>query len=178
MALTSKQKAWLETARPLAEREAKRLGISPELILAQAAHESAWGEKAPQNNFFGIKGAGRAQNTQEFQNGRMVNTKANFAAYPDMDASFAGYGDFLQKNSRYKQLLSSGNDFGANVAQIAKSGYATDPAYGQKLAPQAAKPIQKRDLSGEQQDVMAMLGAKRGSFIFPQFGTNLLKGFS
>jgi flagellum-specific peptidoglycan hydrolase FlgJ len=47
--------AFVNKFKPFADAAEKATGISSLVTLAQAACESAWGEKAPNNNFFGIK---------------------------------------------------------------------------------------------------------------------------
>jgi len=104
---------------------------------AQSSLETGYGKHIVGNNAFGIKGKGTAGSvnakTQEFENGQMVNTKANFAAFNTVEESASGYVDFLLKNKRYKGVLAAQTPEEAIAAQ-AKTGYATDPKYGAKLA--------------------------------------------
>jgi flagellum-specific peptidoglycan hydrolase FlgJ len=48
-------KEFCNTFKKYADAAEKATGIPSIVTLAQAGCESAWGEKAPQNNFFGIK---------------------------------------------------------------------------------------------------------------------------
>ena len=57
----------------------------PEVVAAQWALESGWGEHTSgKNNFFGLKGSGTTVNTQEFINGQWVTIKAGFIDFPDL----------------------------------------------------------------------------------------------
>lgn len=49
------KKEFIQTYKPFALESEKKTGISHLFILAQAALESAWGERGVGNNFFGIK---------------------------------------------------------------------------------------------------------------------------
>ena len=122
---------------------AKQRGLpNPEVIAsigaAQTSLETGYGKHMVGNNAFGIKGSGPAgtvnANTQEFVNGRMVGMKQGFRAYGDVTESANDYVDMMLKNQkRYGGVLNATSVEEAIAAQ-AKSGYATDPAYGSKLA--------------------------------------------
>jgi hypothetical protein len=85
------------------------------------------------NNFFGIKGAGSKQVTQEYVPGKgMVTITDTFRGYDSPQESIKDYINFLQKNSRYKPVLEAKTPQEAIIAQ-SKTGYATDPKYGSKL---------------------------------------------
>lgn len=121
---------------------AKERGIpNPEVVAslgaAQTSLETGYGKHMVGNNAFGIKGSGSAgsvnANTQEFVNGRMVGMKQNFRAYDDVTQSAGDFVDMMLKNpKRYGGVLNATTVEEAIAAQ-ARSGYATDPAYGSKL---------------------------------------------
>lgn len=118
--------------------EGQKQGVAnPEALArlgaAQASNESGFGKHAPNNNFFGIKGGGSSQATQEFVGGKMVDTKANFRGYASLEDSASDYVTFLRKNSRYGGVLAAKNSADAIHAQ-GQTGYATDPNYEAKLA--------------------------------------------
>lgn len=136
------QRVW-----PQAKRAAQALGVSPEVIVAQAALESGWGKNlirnadgAPTFNFFGIKadsnwqGAKVTVPTLENDPSRgLVRQNASFRSYGSIDSAFDDYVKFLQTNPRYQAALSNGqaqSDFGTALQQ---AGYATDPQYGAKI---------------------------------------------
>jgi len=124
--------------------EAKKQKIAnPEAIAglgaSQSALETGYGKSlAGGNNYFGIKarpgeaGTG-GQVTQEFINGKMVTIKDKFRKYKNMQESAADYLKFMQENTRYQTVLAAKTAEEAIAAQ-AKTGYATDPNYGSKLA--------------------------------------------
>lgn len=127
---------------PYAQRVSQQTGLDPRLVLAQAALETGYGRSAPGNNFFGIKShnrsGGNTLQTQEFEGGRMVTKPQSFRGYETPAQSFEDYGRFLQENPRYKPVLAAGT-LEEQIAAMARSGYATDPNYGQKLASIASR---------------------------------------
>jgi hypothetical protein len=123
----------------LLEQATKQGVANPEVIArlgaAQSSLETGYGQHlSGGKNYFGIKGgSGTAQSTQEFIDGKWVTVKDKFRGYGSLEESAADYIKFLQTNSRYKGVLASQSASEAIAAQ-GKSGYATDPAYGAKLA--------------------------------------------
>lgn len=114
----------------------------PEVVASlgasQTSLETGYGKHMVGNNAFGIKGTGSAgtvnANTQEFVGGRMVGMKQGFRAYGDVTESANDYVDMMLKNQkRYGGVLTAPTVEQAIAAQ-ARSGYATDPAYGSKLS--------------------------------------------
>lgn len=151
---------FVDTVRPYAERAAKALGVSPQVLIAQAALETGWGRRGlatdgvtPANNLFGIKadrswGGPRSEHwTQEFENGAMQRQRANFRAYPSLEAAFNDYVGFLRGNPRYHGALAHGGDSRRFVEGIAQAGYATDPDYAQKIMRIANSPQLRAALS-------------------------------
>lgn len=131
-ATTPTQQEFIDKARPLAEKVSAQTGIHPDIVLAQAALELNWGKSAPNQNYFGIKGPGGTQTTQEYVPGKgMVTQQASFAGYGSMEELFAGYSKFMQ-GQRY-QGVRGGATKEEQLAALAGSGYATDPRYGEKL---------------------------------------------
>lgn len=127
---------------PYAQAVSQRTGLDPRLVLAQAALETGYGKSAPGMNYFGIKSHGRSGGqtlqTSEFEGGRMVSQPASFRGYESPEQSFEDYADFLLSNPRYGGVLSAVG-IENQIAEMAKSGYATDPQYGAKLASIANK---------------------------------------
>jgi hypothetical protein len=127
---------------PYAQEVSERTGLDPRLVLAQAALETGYGRSAPGMNYFGIKSHGRSGGqtlqTSEFEDGRMVSQPASFRGYESPEQSFQDYADFLLSNPRYGGVLSAVG-IEDQIAEMAKSGYATDPQYGAKLANIAGK---------------------------------------
>ncbi|MFE8069606.1 flagellar assembly peptidoglycan hydrolase FlgJ [Marinobacteraceae bacterium S3BR75-40.1] len=135
------QKLW-----PVASEVAADAGLDPRVLVAQAALETGWGrhmiegdQAQPSFNLFGIKADSRWGGdavditTTEYREGLPVKQKAAFRAYEDYRASFRDYVDFLESNPRYKQVLEHAADPEAYVRELQEAGYATDPAYGEKI---------------------------------------------
>jgi len=85
--MTAEQRAFLDMAVPLAQKEARRAGILASLTLAQAIVESNWGRSilaTGGHNYFGIKGdwLGKSitKNTGEYINGQAIRVDAAFRA--------------------------------------------------------------------------------------------------
>jgi flagellar protein FlgJ len=132
---------------PCAEEAGRELGIDPRNLLAQAALETGWGKSLPCDangnpsyNFFGIKAGGNWQGgsvsvkTLEFEGGLPTPRQAKFRAYESAAHSFRDYVSVLRDNPRYAAALNTGKDAKAFATALQKGGYATDPAYAQKIA--------------------------------------------
>lgn len=137
---------FVETVLPHARAAAKALGLNPLLITAQAALETGWGKYvirdssgASTNNLFNIKadrawqGEKAEVSTLEYRGGVPVREQAQFRQYGGIAESFADYVGFLKSNPRYQDALavaSSDRDFAFGLQN---AGYATDPAYADKI---------------------------------------------
>ena len=62
-----------------------------------------------------------------------LKTRADFRAYDSFEESFADYVDFLQRNPRYREALAMTSDPQAYFLALQEAGYATDPAYADKI---------------------------------------------
>jgi peptidoglycan hydrolase FlgJ len=131
---------------PHAERAARRLNVAPEAILAQAALETGWGRHVmPRSdgssslNLFGIKagsgwqGGSVSKPTIEYEEGAARLEVAKFRTYPDVAATFDDYVELIGEHPRYVSARNLGSDGGAYARALQESGYATDPAYAQKI---------------------------------------------
>ena len=130
--------AFLKALTPVAKEVGAELGVSPRIILAQAALESGWGSKFKGNNLMGIKSHGEKNGidftTHEIVNGKKVKITDSFKQYDTPEDSIRGYGSFLKANPRYKYFLAAGADNeDAQLTALQQSGYATDTKYAQKL---------------------------------------------
>jgi flagellar protein FlgJ len=138
--------AFVRRMWPHAQDAARQLGVAPEVLIAQAAHETAWGKSVPRfgdgrtsHNLFGIKAHGGWQgervvnSTLEFVNGAAVRQRDGFRAYNSYAESFSDYVNFLQVNPRYGEALSVVKDGAAYLRALQRAGYATDPAYARKI---------------------------------------------
>jgi len=121
-------------------------GIPAAFMIGQAAHESGWGRReirhadgSPSYNLFGIKagadwkGPVAESVTTEVVDGRAVKTVARFRAYASHAESFADYARLMKDSPRYQQVLAPGQDAAGFAAGLQRAGYATDPAYAEKL---------------------------------------------
>jgi flagellar protein FlgJ len=140
--------AFIDQIRPHATRAAQQLGVPAEAIMAQAALETGWGRHVPSHadgtpsyNYFGIKadsswdGARLEKATHEHLGGRMQKVTAAFRSYESVGDAFDDYAKFLQSNPRYADALrdGTGGDAGGFAKGLQDAGYATDPAYANKL---------------------------------------------
>jgi flagellar protein FlgJ len=121
-------------------------GIPAAFMIAQAAHETGWGRKeirhadgTPAHNLFGIK-AGANWNgpvaevtTTEYIGGVARKVTAKFRAYASYEESFADYARLMKDSPRYAPVVASAGNASAFAHGLQKAGYATDPAYGEKL---------------------------------------------
>ena len=147
---------------PHAQRVSERTGLDPRLVVAQSALETGWGRAAPGNNYFGIKShgepGGQTFRTHEIINGQRVNIDDSFRAYDGMGQSADGYASFLETNPRYRGLLSA-DGLDQQIAELQRSGYATDPNYGQKVRSIASR-IDPAQIEGQSiaNDAMRAVG--------------------
>ncbi|MBO9357338.1 flagellar assembly peptidoglycan hydrolase FlgJ [Bordetella petrii] len=128
-----------------AHEAARRTGVPARLILGQAALESGWGRRelkyddgSTSYNLFGIK-AGSSWNgkvvnvlTTEYENGVARKVVQPFRAYGSYEESFADYASLIGDSPRYEPVLRARDEIEA-ARRIQAAGYATDPAYADKL---------------------------------------------
>jgi len=131
---------------PQAQAAARDLGVAPEFLLAQAALETGWGRAVirhadgrSSHNLFGIKagpgwrGETVATGSLEYRDGVMVRERSAFRAYGSWAESFQDYVEFLRTNPRYREALTHAGDPHAFAGALQAAGYATDPAYADKI---------------------------------------------
>ena len=136
---------FISSIQPYAAEAARRLGVAPETIIAHAALETGWGRHLPagaagsSHNLFGIKAGGRWQGavadslTTEFEGGTATSQRGPFRSYESVGASMRDYVGLLSGNPRFAGALNCGGDATAFATALQRGGYATDPAYVQKL---------------------------------------------
>lgn len=128
-----------------ARHAAAESGVPARLILSQAALESGWGRReikhedgSTTHNLFGIKATGGWKGkvahimTTEFENGVARKVMQPFRAYDSYADSFADYAKLISNNKRYSEVLTAPSAEQA-AHRIQAAGYATDPAYADKL---------------------------------------------
>lgn len=130
---------------PHAVEASRSTGIPPQFLVAHAALESGWGrheirnsDGSPSHNLFGIKagkqwaGATVEASTTEYIDGQAQQQVESFRAYGSYEASFRDYANLLRSNPRYSAVI--GTQDGTEFAKgLQRAGYATDPAYAEKL---------------------------------------------
>lgn len=139
--------SFVDAIQPHAEKAAAELGVPSRVLVAQAALETGWGQHviknadgSPSYNFFGIKadagwqGAKVSKATQEFSNGVARTETAQFRSYSSPAEAFGDYVKFVKSNPRYAEALRHNGSGEQYVQGLQKAGYATDPAYAQKIA--------------------------------------------
>ena len=133
-------------------------GIPAAFMVSQAALETGWGRKeikhgdgSPSYNLFGIKATGGWKGpvaeitTTEYINGKAQKVVAKFRAYGSYAESFSDYARLMKESPRYRAAVGTvasppaadGSGRAERAAAFAqglqKAGYATDPAYADKL---------------------------------------------
>ncbi len=139
--------AFIDKHQGAADKAAAASGIPAAFMIGQAAHETGWGRSEIRRvdgsasfNLFGIKagpewkGAVAEVGTTEYVNGQAQKVSAKFRAYSSYDESFADYARLVRANPRYKDAVAAGNDVQSFATGLQRGGYATDPAYADKLA--------------------------------------------
>ena len=108
--------------------------LYPELVAAQWALESGWGKKTSgKNNYFGIKGSGTKHNTQEFEGGKFVTINAEFEDFDSLYDCVVYLVERWYKNWKQYKGVNTAASKEAGARHLVKEGYATDPAYAEKL---------------------------------------------
>jgi flagellar protein FlgJ len=140
------RRRFVEQMLPHARAAAAQLGVDERSVIAQAALETGWGTSLPgdasggSNNFFGIKagsgwnGAHVTAETTEFADGVSGRENARFRAYGSVAENMGDYVRLIGGNPRYAAALNTGSDVHAFATALQRGGYATDPAYADKVA--------------------------------------------
>jgi peptidoglycan hydrolase FlgJ len=121
-------------------------GIPAAFMVAQAAHETGWGQRnirnadgSPSNNLFGIKagpgwkGPVAEITTTEFEGGQARKVTAKFRSYASTAESFADYAKLMKESPRYAGVVANAASAQGFAQGLQRAGYATDPAYADKL---------------------------------------------
>ncbi len=137
---------------------AEETGCSWELILAQAAQETGWGQRVlpGTNNVFNIKadrswkGESKTFHVKEYdEHKNVIYMDSPFRVYPSYLGSLRDRMTFLKSNPRYHKLNDAdvkGNlEKEAHTLQAAK--YALDPEYADALVKVARGPTMRRALA-------------------------------
>lgn len=154
-------KEFIKEYRPFALKTEHKTGISHLFILAQAALESGWGERAPGHNFFGVK----AKKDTSLQSKQLLITrevlpyktpkqgqfaqvisitsrkdgkfdykvKDWFMRYSTPEEGFTEHSNLFLRVPRYAEALKVKADPYKFAEAVAKAGYATAPNYAKIL---------------------------------------------
>jgi hypothetical protein len=121
------------------ERAAKTSGAKyPELVAAQWALESGWGKHTSgRHNYFGLKGPGTAQKTQEVVNGKTVTITDEFLNFRSLSECVEylvdrWYKDFTANGKTYRGVNNASCRETA-ARELQRQGYATNPDYASRL---------------------------------------------
>lgn len=111
----------------------------PLILLTQAAHETGWLRSVRGNNLYGIK-AGKSWlgetvdfTTHEVVKGESRPYTLRFRAYPRFRDSMEDYCKLISTAPRYVVAWTKRDNAVEYFNELAKAGYATDPAYAVKL---------------------------------------------
>jgi flagellar protein FlgJ len=129
-----------------AKKVQKTLGVPFEVVIAQAALETGWGQKmikdqdgGSSNNLFNIKADSRwagdkiTKDTLEFEQGAMIKKSEPFRTYQSLTDSVDDYINFLSTSERYQDALQDSGNVEHFLQGFQKAGYATDPQYADKI---------------------------------------------
>jgi peptidoglycan hydrolase FlgJ len=138
---------FVATHSDAAKRAEAKTGIPARFMVAQAAHETGWGKKnirmadgSNSFNLFGIKadaswkGPVAHVTTTEYVNGAPKKMVQAFRAYSSYDDSFADYARMMKTSPRYREVVAQAADAKQFAQGLQRAGYATDPAYADKLS--------------------------------------------
>lgn len=130
-----------------AQSAERRTGIPAAFMVSQAALETGWGRKeirhvdgSPSFNLFGIKAGPNWKGptadvvTTEYVAGRPQKMVQRFRAYASYEESFADYARLMKDSPRYAGVVASAGDATGFARGLQRAGYATDPAYADKLS--------------------------------------------
>lgn len=136
---------FVNSVGPHIKKVMSAIGIPPLAVMAQAALETGWGGSVIANadgqsshNLFGVKGTNWEGPTveihsKEFLLGQWSDKVSSFRAYPNLQAGIRDYAQMMSNSPRYD--LAQADSIGPEqyVDKLQQGGYATDPAYAQKI---------------------------------------------
>ena len=108
--------------------------IYPDLVAAQWALESGWGKHTSgKNNYFGIKGPGTTATTQEVINGKTITIQDEFVDFRSLGECVEYLVDRWHRDWKEYKVTNNAKNRDDAARWLVKEGYATDPAYAEKL---------------------------------------------
>ena len=143
--MTTSQQSFFNNISPAIQQVSQNKGIVTSVMLAQSILESGWGTSQLATNaynLFGIKadsswkGNTYTVQTKEVVNGKTITVEKQFRAYKSFSESISDYGNFFTstawRKKNYASFLQATN-YETALTSLLASGYATDPAYAEKL---------------------------------------------
>ncbi len=140
------QAQFIQSLWPHANQAAAKIGVKPEVLIAQSALETGWGQKmvtditgTSANNLFGIKADSRWQgkrafiSTLEYRDGIAKKERASFRAYGSIKDSFDDYARLLKNSPRYQSAIDHAGNTTVFLQKLQQAGYSTDPVYAEKI---------------------------------------------
>lgn len=139
------QVKFIETIAPAAVLIAKKYGIYPSVMIAQAALESKWGQSdlaQEYNNLMGTKGSWQGESvnfrTREDVNGQSVYIDAGFSVYDSWASSLYRYGQLMGNGLErdpefYKGTWRKNTESYHDATAWLQGRYASDTMYSTKL---------------------------------------------
>lgn len=139
--------SFLNTAAKQAQRAAKKYGVYPSVMIAQAIVESNWGQSGlavKSNNLFGMKaddnwtGKKVTMKTQEWDGKKYITLNAPFRSYSNYEQSFEDNGKKLRLGVSWQPLRYQGAWIEnakkyTNATKALTGTYATSPTYNKTL---------------------------------------------
>ena len=141
---SDQQSVFLADAAQAARSASARTGVPASVTVAQAILESDWGRSLlaqSASNYFGVKAVGGLGNdgvvwmsTGEYDaEGQAYETMSPFRAYRSLTDSLVDHDLMLRNGTRYASAMQVAHDPRQFAQLLAEAGYATDPAYADKL---------------------------------------------
>lgn len=108
--------------------------VYPNLVAAQWALESGFGQQqAGVNNPFGMKGYGSVKKTKEWNGSGYVHVYDEFKNYNSLDEAVQDVVDKWHKDYKGYKGVNNAKSREDAAWELYRQGYATDPAYANKL---------------------------------------------
>ncbi|PKO42746.1 MAG: flagellar assembly peptidoglycan hydrolase FlgJ [Betaproteobacteria bacterium HGW-Betaproteobacteria-3] len=141
------QVAFVQKMSVHAQAAERETGVPASFILGQAALESGWGRGEIRNgdgsrafNLLGVKATGNWKGattdvvTTEYVDGKAMKTVEKFRAYGSYQEAFSDYARMISNSTRYGDVVRGARTAESFATGMQKAGYATDPAYANKLS--------------------------------------------
>jgi flagellar protein FlgJ len=138
--------AFVQQHHQAAATVARESGIPAGYMIGQAGHETGWGKSeirmrdgTPSHNLFGIKATSNWKGkvaevtTTEYIGGVARKVTAKFRAYDSYEEAFKDHARLLSQSPRYSQAMAQTDSVRGYAQGLQRGGYATDPAYADKL---------------------------------------------